>query len=110
MVVEDDDVLLVEADAPGLTAVFSLTKGFNFLFLLGLLANGAANRSVAFTIPVVKVFANFLGLLSSSLDEPPSSASLLTIIPSSVRSPNTDLYNVKVNHQCLYIEMLRPRA
>ena len=86
----DVDVLVEEDDAElGLIrALFILTRGFNFLFLVVVLFNGAANRSVAL---IGKVLANFLGRLSSSLDDPPSSASLLTIVPSSVRSPNTDL-------------------
>ncbi len=87
----DVDVLVEEDDAElGLIrALFILTRGFNFLFLVVVvLFNGAANRSVAL---IDKVLANFLGRLSSSLDDPPSSASLLTIVPSSVRSPNTDL-------------------
>jgi hypothetical protein len=83
-------VLLDDAELLGLIrAVLSFTRGFNFLFLVAGLFNGAANRSVA--LIGSKILANFFGRLSSSLDDPPSSASLFTIVPSSVRSPNTAL-------------------
>lgn len=82
-------LLLVEAAAElGLiSAVLILTSGLSFLFL-GALLKGAARRSVAL---IVSILACFFGRLSSSLDDPPSSTSLLTIVPSPVRSPNTDL-------------------
>lgn len=78
----DDD-----ATTAGLLSDFNLTKGFIFF---GLLLVEGARMSVALR---GKVFIIFLGrFASSSLDDPSLSASLLTMVPSSVFSPKTDLF------------------